>query len=97
MVYSLSYELKSEEKDYTSLFNYLEHGIGQGGIHVMRDTWWIASDTELDIDAICGKIRTLIGEKDHFFLTRLSQSSINGWLPSSAWDYFSEYVKKEQQ
>lgn len=93
MVYSLSYELKSAEKDYTSLFNYLEHGIGQGGIHVMRDSWWIASETELDISAICNQIRTHMGEKDHFFFTKLNETAINGWLPSSSWDFLSEHIK----
>lgn len=88
MIYSLSYELKSTEKDYTSLFNYLEHSIGLGGIHVMRDTWWIASNTELGINDICNEIRQLIGEKDHFFFTKLSDKEINGWLPSSSWDFF---------
>ena len=96
MVYSLSYELKSAEKDDTSLLNYLEHEIGQGGIHVMRDSWWIASETELDISAICDQIRTHIGEKDHFFFTKLSDSAINGWLPSSSWNYFSEHIKKDK-
>ena len=96
MVYSLSYELKSTEKDYTSLFNYLEHELGSGGIHVMRDTWWVASDNELDINATCDKIRSFMGEKDHFFFTKLSETAINGWLPSSSWDYFSAKNKKKE-
>ena len=95
MIYSLSYELKSTERDYTSLFNYLEHEIGSGSIHVMRDSWWIASDIELDINVICDQIREHIGEKDYFFFTKLSDSVINGWLPSSSWDYFSENTKKK--
>lgn len=96
MIYSLSYELKSAEKDYTSLFNYLEHNIGLGGIHVMRDTWWIASDTELNINDICNEIRKLIAEKDHFFFTKLSDTGINGWLPSSSWEFFSDNTKKKE-
>lgn len=91
MVYSLSYELKSAEKDYAPLFSYLEHGIGQGGIHVLRDTWWIFSETELDINATCDEIRKNIAEKDYFFLTKLSDKDINGWLPSKSWDSFSEH------
>lgn len=91
MIYSLSYELKSLDKDYSPLFSYLEHEVGSGkGIHVMRDSWWIASDVELDVDAVCDEIRSRIGERDHFFFSRLSNSDINGWLPSTAWDYFRE-------
>lgn len=91
MVYSLSYELQSTEKDYTPLFSYLEHGIGEGGIHILRDSWWIFSNEELDINATCDEIRGLMGEKDHFFFTKLSYDDINGWLPSSSWSGLSDH------
>ena len=91
MVYSLSYELKSVDKDYTPLFSFLEHGIGQGGIHVLRDSWWIASETELDVNIICNQIRNYLGDKDHIFFARLSNVEINGWLPSSSWNWFNEH------
>lgn len=90
MVYSLSYELKSAEMDYAPLFSFLEHGIGQGGIHVLRDTWWIFSETVLDVNAICDDIRKNMAEKDHFFFTKLSDKDINGWLPSKSWDSYNE-------
>ena len=95
MIYSLTYELKSQDKDYTSLFIFLEHELGSGGLHVMRDCWWISSDIELEINELCDKIRTYIGDKDHFFITRLPEAEINGWLPSSSWDYFRKNIKKE--
>lgn len=91
MVYSLSYELKSTDKDYTQLFSFLEHGIGEGGIHILRDSWWIFSQTELDINSTCDDIRSRMGEKDHFFFTKLSYSDINGWLPSSSWNWLSDH------
>lgn len=85
MVYILAYELKSSDKDYSSLFNYLEQDLGSECIHVLRDCWWFASNEELDIKNISDDIRKRIGEKDHFFFTKLSDSAINGWLPSSSW------------
>ena len=90
MVYSLSYELKSTDKDYTQLFSFLEQGIGEGGIHVLRDSWWIFSKTDLEISSTCDAIRSKMGEKDHFFFTKLSDSDINGWLPSSTWNWFRD-------
>ena len=91
MMYSLSYELKTSDQDYSSLFAYLEHEVGsRPSIHVMRDSWWISSDEELDVNNVCEEIRKRIGEKDHFFLSKLSINAINGWLPSSSWDYFRE-------
>ncbi len=91
MVYSLSYELKSTEMDYTPLFSFLEHGIGVGGIHVLRDSWWIFSKTEIDISKTCDDIRALMGEKDHFFFSKLSVNDINGWLPSTLWNSFRKH------
>lgn len=91
MVYSLSYELKSVEMDYTPLFTFLEHGIGEGGIHVLRDSWWIYSQTELNINETCDEIRKRMAEKDHFFFTKLSDKDINGWLPSSSWNWFADH------
>lgn len=44
MIYQLSYELKTPEKDYTSLYTFLEKVLG--GIHVLRDTWWIKYEGE---------------------------------------------------
>lgn len=98
MIYSLSYELKSQEKDYTELFTYLEHGLGKGeGIHVLRDSWWIASEEEIDVDQECDEIRKRMGEKDHFFFSRLTDKDINGWLPSSSWNYYNENKQKINQ
>lgn len=90
MVYSLSYELRSTEMDYTPLFIFLEHGIGNGGIHVLRDCWWIYSQKELDINETCDEIRKRMSEKDHFFFNKLSRKEINGWLPSSTWSWFEK-------
>lgn len=91
MIYSLSYELKSTDKDYTPLFSFIEHEIGQGGVHVLRDTWWIYSDEELNVDSVCENIRKYIAEKDHFFFAKLPEKEINGWLPSSSWATFNEH------
>ena len=90
MVYSLSYELRSTEMDYTPMFIFLEHGIGNGGIHVLRDCWWIYSQKELDINETCDEIRKRMSEKDHFFFNKLSRKEINGWLPSSTWNWFEK-------
>lgn len=90
MIYNLNYELKTPDKDYTGLFNYLEHELGESRIHVLRDCWWIASKEELDIDETCDKIHEFIGEKDHFHFSLLTNAQINGWLPSSNWEWYNE-------
>ena len=90
MVYNLSYELKTPDKDYSELFTFLEHRLGKGGIHVLRDCWWIASDTPLNVDETSDEIRKLMGEKDIFHFGRLPETDVNGWLPSSHWDWLKQ-------
>lgn len=50
MVYQLSYELKTPDKDYGPLYSYLENDLGTSAKHVLRDSWWIAVDQELDVN-----------------------------------------------
>lgn len=91
MVYQLSYELKTPDKDYAPLYSYLENDLGTSAKHVLRDSWWIAVEHELDVDAICDEIRSRMGEKDNLYFCRLSNLDINGWLPSSIWQWFNQY------
>lgn len=92
MIYALTYELKSSDKDYAPLFNFLEHELGSRSIHVLRDSWWIASDKDIDITEAISSIRAHMGDKDHFYFSRLSESDIDGWLPTSAWDFFRKNI-----
>lgn len=93
MVYSLTYELKSPDKDYTALFNFLEQGEDFDCVHVMRDCWWIASSYKLNINELVSRIRDLMGSKDHFFITPLSANDINGWLPSTSWSFYTDNMQ----
>lgn len=88
MVYQLSYELKTLEKDYTSLYTFIEKELE--GIHVLRDTWWIRRDVEVEISELCEDIREKIGENDIFFISLISIEDINGWLASSNWKWLEE-------
>lgn len=90
MIYQLSYELKTQEHDYTSLFNYLEHEIGVEAKHVLRDTWWISTNEAFDVTRKSEEIRSRMGEKDILFFCKLSDSEIDGWLPPSIWKWYTE-------
>lgn len=88
MIYQLSYELKTPEKDYTSLYTFLEKVLG--GIHVLRDTWWIKYEGEKSLDELCESIRKEMGENDVFFLSIITPDKINGWMASSNWAWLSK-------
>lgn len=91
MIYQVTYELKDSEKDYSKLYALLEKGIGIEGVHVLRDSWWIASDVELNVDVECEKIHALLSLHDHVYMSKLANSNVNGWLPSSLWSWYRNH------
>lgn len=92
MVYQLTYELKSQDYDYSSFFSYLEKEIGESAIHVLRDSWWIyISNNEISVEELCNNIRSHLGDKDIFYLSELQKESVNGWMPSSHWKWYNEH------
>ncbi len=90
MIYQLSYELRTPDYDYTSLYNYLETHFGDNVKHVLRDTWWLASSSSLDLVAIVHEMRDKIGANDGFYVSLLDTNEINGWLPSTLWQWFND-------
>ncbi len=90
MIFQLSYELKTPDKDYTELYSFLEKEIGKSAIHVLRDTWWIKYDGLKDIDGISDLIKDKMGKNDVFFVSEIQISKINGWLASSNWKWINE-------
>jgi hypothetical protein len=86
MIYQLSYELRSQDMDYSPFYSFLEN-LGNGSFHVLRDTWWIYYDTEVDVDKICDEIHAKLGKNDIFVLTPLDENCTNGWLATSAWSW----------
>ena len=90
MIYQVSYELRTQNKDYTQLYSFLEKELGSSAIHVQRDTWWIDFSGK-DINDVCDEIRNRIGESDIFYLSQLDTLHINGWMPSTTWNWLREH------
>lgn len=90
MIYQLTYELRTSDKDYSEFFAYLERGLGGQALHVLRDSWWLSIEAT-DIDKLCDNVRTRLGENDVFFITQVSAGQINGWMPQSSWKWYREY------
>ena len=91
MVYIISYELRTPDKDYTGLYSFLEKEMGDSAVHVLRDTWWIElNDVEPNLAQLCDRIRSFMGEKDVFFIMDITNQHTNGWLASSSWKWLQE-------
>ena len=90
MVYIVSYQLQTPDKDYSPLYKYVEHSIGDSAVHVLRDSWWIGTEKSIDVNEVANKIREYMGEHDSVFIAKLSTDTpINGWLPSTHWTWFN--------
>lgn len=92
MVYLVTYELRSPEKDYTPLFSYIEKDVGEEVLHVMQNVWWIKSSNELDLSDLCDKLRAHMDNTDLLSISRLEKGYYNGWLPGTSWEWLKERV-----
>lgn len=90
MIFQLSYELKTPDKDYTELYSFLEKELGKSAIHVLRDTWWVKYEGQKNIDDISDLIKDKMGKNDVFFISVLEIDKTNGWLASSNWKWLNE-------
>lgn len=90
MIYQLSYELKTPDKDYTDLYSFLEKEIGKSAIHVLRDTWWFKYEGNNSVDDFNDIIKKKMGENDIFFISVLDKEKINGWMASSNWKWLND-------
>ena len=90
MVYIVNYELRTADKDYTSLYNFLEHDFGRGSVHVLRDTWWVDLPDNQDVSSLADQIKSHLGEKDVFYIAKVFSGTIDGWLGRSTWDFYRD-------
>lgn len=90
MIYQLTYELRSADKDYSDFFEYLEKNIDAETLHILKDTWWMAAD-KINIDELCKKIKGFLNDDDVFFVTIISDTDTNGWMANNTWKWFREH------
>lgn len=92
MVYLITYDLRSPEKDYAPLFSYIEKNVGKESLHVMQNVWWVASEDELNMNELCDKLRTFMDSTDLLAVSLLKKGHYNGWLPSISWEWLKERI-----
>jgi hypothetical protein len=94
MVYIVNYELRTSDKDYTSLYNFLEHEFGRESIHVFHDTWWVDLPDNQDVSQLTDQLKSHMGDKDIFYISKVSNGDIDGWLGRSTWDFYRSNKEK---
>jgi len=94
MIYSVTYELRTKDKDYSAFYSFLEKEMGDSSMHVLRDAWWVFSERQLNFVEVRERIKQFLSEQDLFYISELPKDRINGWMAMSAWNWYKEYSEK---
>lgn len=86
-VYCVSYDLKGQSRDYSSLVAALKSA-GKWW-HFLESTWLIG--TEETPEQLWKRIHTTIEKRDFLIIIEVRKNA-NGWLPKEAWDWISTNV-----
>lgn len=92
MIYMLTYDLRTPEKDYAPLFSHLEKEVGKEALHVMQNVWWIFTDNELNLDKLCDDVRQYLGSSDLLFISSMKGADNSGWLSLTSWEWLKKHL-----
>ncbi len=86
MVYLITYDLKTPDGDYNSLYEEIKSiGANENNCHPLESTWLIESD--LSVEEIYTRIKSKLNEKDLIFVVNITQQKRQGWMPKIAWEW----------
>ena len=84
MVYLISYDLKTVNKDYSGLYGAIM-SCGEW-LHPLESVWMVdTSKKNLNADQIIDIIRTHTSQEDTIFVCKIDKMERNGWMPKDSW------------
>jgi len=86
-VYLITYDLSSDDKDYTSLYTEIEN-LGNA-IRMLKSVWLVKVDN-LNSKEITNKLRAVMDDKDLLYVVKNDNTDRQGWLYSSNWEWLKE-------
>jgi len=90
MLLLITYDLKDDSRNYTSLTNAIKN-FGIAWWHYL-DSVWIVKTRDKDADNCFEALKPHIDGNDRLLICDVTNSDVNGWLPSKAW----EWIKKNK-
>lgn len=84
MILLISYDLKSPDKDYASLYEAIKNS-AKSWWHYLESVWIVRTD--LDPNSYYERVKPYFDEDDSFFIVDITEQKRQGWLPSKAWDW----------
>jgi CRISPR/Cas system-associated endoribonuclease Cas2 len=86
-VYLITYDLSSDDKDYTSLYAEIEK---LGDAKRILKSVWLVSVVEKTASQISGILRTVLDDKDILYVVKNDNQDRQGWMHSSNWKWLKE-------
>lgn len=92
MIYLIAYSINERLYDYSDLKDYIK-SLGRFQ-HPIDDVWFVSTRNSLnereEIDYLRQKLHS---DKDMVFMTAISDSSLQGWMPNAFWQWFDSLNK----
>lgn len=86
-VYLITYDLSSNDKDYTSLYTEIEK---LGDAKRILKSVWLVSVFDKNARQISEKLRTVLGDKDLLYVVKNDNTDRQGWMHSSNWKWLQD-------
>ncbi len=94
MVLLISYDLKQTDKDYSRLYDTIQHA-GTTWWHYIESIWII--DTNLSLEECSNLLRSCIDCNDFLLVIDITDKDYQGWLPSKAWSLLNKLKLKNKE
>lgn len=86
-VYLITYDLNSEDRDYTALYDEIEN---LGNAQRILKSVWLVKVHNLNAKKISDKLRSVMDKKDLLYVVKNDDSERQGWLYSSNWKWLKD-------
>lgn len=87
MLLLISYDLRTSDKDYTSLYDGIKANCSKWW-HYMDSVWLVK--TQLTPNEFMERLKDKIDKEDRVFIVEITKQQRQGWLPSKAWNWIKE-------
>lgn len=88
-VYLISYDLKTQNRDYTPLYDAIKNNYNWW--HYLESTWLVA--TNENSQQISNRLIATITQNDRLLIIQVS-IDYYGWLPVEAWNWIQKYLSQ---
>lgn len=86
-VYLITYDLSSDDKDYTSLYTEIEK-LGDSK-RILKSVWLVKVEDK-NANQITEILRSVLDERDLLYVVRNDEKDRQGWMHSSNWKWLAE-------